>query len=153
MKELYDKSELYFSLTWIAIYCVLQSLAFTLNDAVGIRFSVSSLSAVIQTAILIVFLRRNGALSALRNSAAGATVTSLPLLPPAIRSHERWSLEWLHSPLHARGNGVLHLPRAMCGISGGTHFPRFPLPRDRKRQCGASDHHLQRDLWDWPHCE
>lgn len=78
MKKLYDKSALYFSLTWIAIYCVLRSLAFTLNDAVGIRFSVSALFAVIQTAILIVFLRRNGALSALRNSAAGATVTSLP---------------------------------------------------------------------------
>lgn len=60
MKKLYDKSELYFSLTWIAIYCVLQSIAFTLNDAVGVRFSVSALFAVIQTVILIAFLRRHG---------------------------------------------------------------------------------------------
>ncbi|WP_297188254.1 CPBP family intramembrane glutamic endopeptidase [uncultured Corynebacterium sp.] len=60
MKKLYDKSELYFSLSWIAIYCVLQSIAFTLNDAVGVRFSVSALFAVIQTGILIAFLRRNG---------------------------------------------------------------------------------------------
>ena len=60
MKKLYDKSELLFSLTWIAIYCVLQSLAFSLNDTVGIKFSFSALFAATQTIILYLFLRRHG---------------------------------------------------------------------------------------------
>ncbi len=36
MKQLYEKSELIFALVWIGIYCVLQSLANSLNEIIGI---------------------------------------------------------------------------------------------------------------------
>ena len=39
MKKLYEKNELTFALVWIAVYCVLQSLANPLNKATGIDYA------------------------------------------------------------------------------------------------------------------
>lgn len=39
MKKLYEKSELAFAITWIVIYCVLQSLANPLNDRIGVKYA------------------------------------------------------------------------------------------------------------------
>ena len=38
MKKLYEKNELTFALVWIAVYCVLQSLANPLNKMIGIDY-------------------------------------------------------------------------------------------------------------------
>ena len=42
MKKLYEKNELSFALVWIAVYCVLQSLANPLNKAIGIDYAASA---------------------------------------------------------------------------------------------------------------
>ena len=50
MKKLYEKSELTFALVWIAVYCVLQSLANPLNKAIGVAYAASSAFCVLQKA-------------------------------------------------------------------------------------------------------
>lgn len=42
MKKLYEKNRLTFALAWIAVYCVLQSLANPLNDRIGIEYAASA---------------------------------------------------------------------------------------------------------------
>ena len=42
MKKLQEQKELTFALVWIAIYCVLQSLANPLNKAIGIAYTGSA---------------------------------------------------------------------------------------------------------------
>ena len=59
MKKLYEKNELTFAIVWIAIYCVVQSLAFSLNGIIGIEFSASAVFAILQAVILFVFIRKN----------------------------------------------------------------------------------------------
>ncbi len=39
MKKLYEKNELTFAIVWIVVYCVLQSLANPLNNAIGLEMS------------------------------------------------------------------------------------------------------------------
>ena len=39
MKKLYEKNELSFAIVWIAVYCVLQSLANPLNKIIGVEFA------------------------------------------------------------------------------------------------------------------
>ncbi len=41
MKKLYEKNELTFAILWIAVYCVLQSIANPLNKMIGIDYSAS----------------------------------------------------------------------------------------------------------------
>ena len=60
MKKLYEKSELTFALVWIAVYCVLQSLANPLNEIIGTAYAASAAFCVLQTIVLFVFIRRNG---------------------------------------------------------------------------------------------
>ena len=62
MKKLYEKSELRFAIIWIVIYCVLQSLANSINEEIGIEFSASAVLCVIQAVILFCFIRKNGLL-------------------------------------------------------------------------------------------
>lgn len=62
MKKLYEKNELTFAIVWIVIYCVLQSLATSFNESIGIEFSASAVFCIIQTVILLVFLQKNGLL-------------------------------------------------------------------------------------------
>lgn len=59
MKKLYEKNELTFAIVWIVIYCVLQSLANSFNEIIGIEYSVSAVFCILQTVILFVFLRKN----------------------------------------------------------------------------------------------
>ena len=75
MKKLYEKSELTFALVWIAVYCVLQSLANPLNEIIGTAYAASAAFCVLQTIVLFVFIRRNG-----RRSGTGFAD---PLFPPA----------------------------------------------------------------------
>lgn len=59
MRQYSNRSDLLVALIWIACYCFLQSLAFTLNDVVGIRFSISTVFAILQVAVLLRFLYKN----------------------------------------------------------------------------------------------
>ena len=60
MKKLYEKNELTFALVWIAVYCVLQSLANPLNQIIGVEYAASAAFCVVQTIVLAAFLRKNG---------------------------------------------------------------------------------------------
>ena len=43
MRKLYEKSELTFTIVWIVVYCVLQSLANPLNQKIGVEYSASAI--------------------------------------------------------------------------------------------------------------
>ena len=60
MKKLYEKNELTFAIVWIVIYCVLQSLANSLNEIIGIEYSASAVFCILQTIVLLGFIRKNG---------------------------------------------------------------------------------------------
>ena len=62
MKKLYEKSELRFAIIWIVIYCVLQSLANSINEKIGIEYLASAVLCVIQAVILFFFIWKNGLL-------------------------------------------------------------------------------------------
>lgn len=62
MKKMYEKDELIFSLVWIGIYCVVQSLAGSLDGVLGIKNLGSALCCLILSCVLFVFLKRNGLL-------------------------------------------------------------------------------------------
>ena len=59
MKKLYEKSELRFAIIWIIIYCVLQSLANSINEEIGVEYSASAVLCVIQAVILFFFIWKN----------------------------------------------------------------------------------------------
>ncbi len=60
MKKLYEKSELTFSIIWIVVYCVFMSLADDLSERTGVKNSVSLPIALVLSALLLVFVKRNG---------------------------------------------------------------------------------------------
>ena len=59
MKKLYEKNEQTFAIVWIVIYCVLQSLAYPLNEKIGIEYSANAIFCILQTIILVTFIRKN----------------------------------------------------------------------------------------------
>ncbi len=59
MKKLYEKNEQTFAIVWIMIYCVLQSLAYPLNEKIGIEYSANAIFCILQTIILVIFIRKN----------------------------------------------------------------------------------------------
>ncbi len=59
MKKLYEKNETAFAVVWIAVYCVLQSLANPLNKMMGVEYAASAAFCVLQTVVLFAFLRKN----------------------------------------------------------------------------------------------
>ena len=59
MKQLYEKNELTFAIVWIAAYCVLQSLANPLNQAIGVEYAASAAFCILQAGVLFCFLRKN----------------------------------------------------------------------------------------------
>ena len=62
MKRIYEKSELRFAIIWIIIYCVLQSLANSINEEIGVEYSASAVLCMIQAVILFLFIRKNSLL-------------------------------------------------------------------------------------------
>lgn len=60
MKKLYEKNESTFAIVWIVIYCFVQSLANSLNETIGIEYAASAAFCILQTAVLFVFLKKNG---------------------------------------------------------------------------------------------
>lgn len=59
MKKLYEKNEQAFAIAWIVVYCVLQSLAYPLNEKIGIEYSASAIFCILLTIILFAFIRKN----------------------------------------------------------------------------------------------
>ena len=59
MKMLYEKNELTFALMWIVIYCVLQSLANSLNKTIGVAYAASAAFCILQAVVLFAFIRKN----------------------------------------------------------------------------------------------
>ena len=59
MKKLYEKNETAFAVVWIAVYCVLQSLANPLNKMMGVEYAASAVFYGLQTVVLFAFLRKN----------------------------------------------------------------------------------------------
>ena len=59
MKKFYEKNELSFAIVWIIVYCFLQSLANPLNKIIGIEYSASAAFCILQTAVLLTFVRKN----------------------------------------------------------------------------------------------
>lgn len=62
MKKLYEKNELTFAIVWIVVYCVLQSVANPLNNAIGVAYAASAAFCVLQTVVLFTFIRKNNLL-------------------------------------------------------------------------------------------
>ena len=62
LKKLYDKSKIWFALAWIIAYCVLMSAGDALSASVGIEKSVSLAIGILLSAILFLFLKKNGLL-------------------------------------------------------------------------------------------
>ena len=62
MKKLYEKNELTFAIVWIVGYCVLQSLANPLNQAIGAEYAASAAFCILQAIVLFGFLRKNNLL-------------------------------------------------------------------------------------------
>ena len=62
MRKLYEKSELTFTIVWIVVYCVLQSLANPLNQKIGAEYSASAIFSILQSVILLVFLVKSNLL-------------------------------------------------------------------------------------------
>ena len=63
LKKLYDKSKIWFAISWIIAYCVLMSVADTLSVFVGIEKSVTLVLSILLSAVLFLFLRKNGLLA------------------------------------------------------------------------------------------
>ena len=63
MKRLYEKSKLTFAIVWIIAYCVLMSVGDSLSEKIGIDKSVTLLIGVALSAILLLFLKKNGLFS------------------------------------------------------------------------------------------
>jgi uncharacterized protein len=59
MKKLYEKNELTFAIVWIVVYCILQSVANSLNESIGIKYAASAVFGILQTIILFTFIRKN----------------------------------------------------------------------------------------------
>ena len=59
MKKLYEKNEQAFAIVWIVVYCVLPSLAYPLNEKIGIEYSASAIFCILQTIILFTYIQKN----------------------------------------------------------------------------------------------
>ena len=59
LKKLYDKSELWFAISWIIAYCVLMSVADTLSAFVGVDKSVTLVIGLLLSALILYFIHKN----------------------------------------------------------------------------------------------
>ena len=63
LKKLYDKSKIWFAITWIVAYCVLMSVGDWLSARIGVDKSVTLAVGIFLSAVLFLFLKKNGLLS------------------------------------------------------------------------------------------
>ena len=60
LKKLYDKSKIWFALAWIIAYCVVLSVGDALSASFGIEKSVTLAIGILLSAVLLLFLKKNG---------------------------------------------------------------------------------------------
>ena len=60
LKKLYDKSQIWFAVSWIIAYCVLMSVGDALSASIGIDKSVTLAIGILLSAILLLFLKKHG---------------------------------------------------------------------------------------------
>ena len=63
LKKLYDKSPIWFAVVWIVVYCVLLSVGDALSASIGIEKSMTLAIGIFLSAMLLLFLKKNGLLS------------------------------------------------------------------------------------------
>ena len=63
LRKLYDKSKIWFAVSWIIAYCVLMSAGDALSAQIGIDKSATLPIGIILSATLLLFLKRNGLFS------------------------------------------------------------------------------------------
>ena len=64
LKKLYDISRIWFAIAWIIAYCILMSVGDSLSEIVGLEKSVTLPIGLALSALLLIFLYRNGQLRA-----------------------------------------------------------------------------------------
>ena len=113
MNKLYEKSELYFALTWIGIYCVVNSLANQVSDRIGIDSSVTAVCNLILTVLLFVWIRKRGLLRyyGLCGSSVPASkfLWYIPLV--LFLSHNLWLGVGINAPL---ADTVCYIVSMLC---------------------------------------
>ena len=77
LKKLYDKSKIWFAISWIIAYCVLLSVGDALSVEVGIDKSVTLSIGILLSAILLLFLKKNGLFADYGLCAPKATAKSM----------------------------------------------------------------------------
>lgn len=63
LKKLYEKSNIWFAVAWIALYCVLMSVADVLSEAIGIQKLITLPVAITLSVALFFFLKKNNLLA------------------------------------------------------------------------------------------
>lgn len=63
MKRLYEKSEIWFAIAWIILYCMAMSVGDTLSASVGIEKIITFPVAIVLFIVLFLFLKKNGLLA------------------------------------------------------------------------------------------
>lgn len=63
MKKLYDKSKIWFAILWIIAYCVLMSVGDAISMRIGVDKSVTFVIGMVLSAVLLLFLKKNGLFS------------------------------------------------------------------------------------------
>ena len=59
LKRLYDKSRIWFSVTWIIAYCVLLSLGDSLSGLIGVEKSLTLPIGILLSIVLLLFFKKN----------------------------------------------------------------------------------------------
>jgi membrane protease YdiL (CAAX protease family) len=59
LKKLYEKSNIWFAVVWIVLYCVLMSVGDVLSDAIGIQKLITLPVAILLSVVLFFFLKNN----------------------------------------------------------------------------------------------
>lgn len=59
LKKLYEKSNIWFTVVWIVLYCVLMSVGDVLSDAIGIQKLITLPVAILLSVVLFFFLKNN----------------------------------------------------------------------------------------------
>ena len=84
LKRLYDKSAIWFAVLWIIAYCVLLSAGDALSALIGVDKSVTLAIGLLLSAILLLFLKKNGLFAdyglCAPKTSAGSMLYYIPIL-------------------------------------------------------------------------
>lgn len=84
MKKLYEKSQVWFAVSWIVAYCVLMSVGDALSARLGVEKSVTLAIGVLLSGTLLVFLKKNGLFSSYGLCAPRSSAKSMLYYAPVL---------------------------------------------------------------------